>query len=73
MSWVICTFLCDITYPGVAANRLLALLTGVGVQALVAFHTVGILLSQDVLLPKQGLLAVVAVVALRHVDPESLT
>lgn len=60
-------------YPGVAANGLLALLTGVGVQALVTFHTVGILLSQNILLPKQGLLAVVAVVALGHFDPESLT
>ena len=63
---------CGVSYPGVAANRLLALLAGVGVQALVTFHTVGILLSQDVLLPKQGLLAVVAVVALGHFDPESL-
>lgn len=54
--------------PGVAANRLLALLTGVGVQALVAFHTVRVLLPQDILLPKQGLLAVVAVVALSHFD-----
>lgn len=54
---------------GVAADGLLALLAGVGVQALVAFHTVGILLSQDILLPKQGLLAVVAVVALGHRDP----
>lgn len=64
---------CDISYPGVAANGLLALLAGVGVQALVTFHTVGILLSQNVLFPKQGLLAVVAVVALGHFDPESLT
>lgn len=61
------------SYSGVAANGLLALLTGVGVQALVAFHTVGILLSQDILLPKQGLLAVVAVVALVHYDPGRLT
>lgn len=65
--------LCDLAYPGITANWLLALLAGVGVQALVAFHTVGILLSQDVLLPKQGLFAVVAVVALGHVDPEGLT
>lgn len=63
----------EISYPGVAANWLLALLTGVGVQALIAFHTVGILLSQDVLLPKQGLFAVVAVVALSHFDPRSGT
>lgn len=62
-----------LTYPGVAADGLLAFLTGVGVQALVAFHTVGILLSQHVLLPKQGLLAVVAVVALGHLDPEEPT
>lgn len=64
---------CDISYPGVAANGLLALLAGVGVQALITFHTVGILLSQNILLPKQGLLAVVAVVALGHFDPGSLT
>lgn len=57
-----------ISYPGVAADGLLALLTGVGVQALVTFHTVGILLSQDILLPKKGLLAVMAVVALGHSD-----
>lgn len=38
--------------PGVAANGLLALFTGVGVQALVTFHTVGILLSQNIFLPK---------------------
>lgn len=59
------------SYPAVAANGLLALLAGVGVQALVAFHTVGVLLSQNVLLPKQGLLTVVAVIALGHFDPES--
>ncbi len=62
-----------ISYPGVAANGLLALLTGVGVQALITFHTVRILLSQNVPLPKQGLLAVVAVVAFWHFHPESLT
>lgn len=56
--------------PGVAANWLLALLTGVGVQALVTFHTVGVLLSQDIFLPKQGLLAVVAVIAFCHFDSE---
>lgn len=60
-------------YPGVAANWLLALLTGVGVQTLITFHTVGILLSQNILLAKQGFLAVVAVVALGHFDPGSLT
>lgn len=59
--------------PGVAANGLLALLTGVGVQALVTFHAVGVLLSQHVLLPEQGLLAVVAVVALGHFDAALLT
>ena len=64
---------CFISYPGVAANRLLAVLTGVGVKALVTFYTVGILLSQNILLPKQGLLAVMAVIALSHFDPGSLT
>lgn len=61
------------SYPGVAADGLLAVLTGVGVQALVTLHTVGILLSQDILLPKQGLLAVVAVVTLSHFDPDGIT
>lgn len=74
MLGLICTmYFTTSLYPGVAANGLLALLTGVGVQALITFHTVGILLSQNILLPKQGLLAVVAVVALGHFDPESLT
>lgn len=59
--------------PGVTANGLLALLTGVRVQALITFHTVGIVLSKDILLPKQGLLAVVAVIALSHFDQDSLT
>lgn len=65
-------FFGDISHPGVAADGLLALLAGVGVQALVTFHTVGVLLSQHILLPKQGLLAVMAVVALSHFDPGSL-
>jgi len=53
-------------YPSVAPNGLFALLAGIGVQAFVTFHTVGILLSQNILLAKQGLLAVVAVIALGH-------
>ena len=61
---------CDF-YPAAAANGLLAVLTGVGIEALVALHAVRVLLSQDVLLPKQGLLAVVAVIALRHPDGSS--
>lgn len=60
-------------YPGVTANGLLAVLTGVGVQALVTLHTVGILLSQDVLLPKQGLLTIVAVITLSHLDLDGTT
>lgn len=63
----------DISYPGVAANGLFALLTGVGVKALVTFHTVRVFLPEDILLPKQGLLAVVAVVALSHAGLGSLT
>lgn len=66
-------FFNSITYPGVTANGFLALFTSVGVQALITFHTVGIVLSKNVLFPKQGLLAVVAVVALSHCDQESLT
>lgn len=62
---------CKFSYPGVAANGLLALLAGVGVQALIAFHTVGILLSQDILFPKKGFLAVVAIVAIGHFDLRS--
>lgn len=54
--------------PGVAANGFLALLTGVRVQALVTLHTVRVLLSQDIFLPKQGLFAVVAVIAFCHFD-----
>ena len=53
-------------HPGVAADGLLAVFTGVGVEALVALHTVGVVLPENILLPKQGLLAVVAVVALCH-------
>jgi hypothetical protein len=64
---------CVNAHPGVAANRLFALLTGVGVEAFIAFHTVGVLLSQDILLSKQGLLAVVAVVAFSHVGCGTLT
>lgn len=63
----------DTSYPGVTSDRLLALLTGVGVQTFITFHTVWILLSQNILLPKQGLLAVVAVIALCHFDPGLLS
>lgn len=61
------------TYSGVTANGLLAFLAGVGVQALITFHTVWVLLSRDILLPKQGLLAIVAVIALGHFDPRGPT
>lgn len=52
----------------VTANGFLALLTSVGVQALKALHTVGILFSQDVFLSKQGFIAVVAIKTLGHFD-----
>lgn len=55
-------------YLTITANRLFTFLTGVGVQALIAFDAVGTLLSQDVLLAKKGLFAVVAVKAFRHFD-----
>lgn len=58
----------------VSANRFFAFLTGVGVEVFVAFHAVGAVLPQDVLLAKQGLFAVVAVKAFGHVgvwSPES--
>lgn len=60
-------------YPGITANGLLAVLTGVGVQALVTLHTVGVLLSQNILLSKQGLLAIVAVVTLSHFHLDGTT
>lgn len=50
----------------VAANGFLAILAGIGVEALIALHAVWIFIPQDVLLPEQRLLAVVAVIALRH-------
>lgn len=65
-----------VLYPGIAADGFLAFLTGIGVQALIAFDTVWVLLSQDVLLPEQGFLTVVAVIALRHLgtgNPTPLT
>lgn len=52
----------------ITANRLFAFLTGVRVEALVAFDAVGTLLPQDVLLAKEGLFAVVAVKAFCHFD-----
>lgn len=52
----------------VAADGFFAFLTVIGVQALIALDTVRILLPKDVLLPKQGLLAVVAVIPLGHPD-----
>lgn len=39
--------------PAVAADGFLAFLAGVGVQALIALHTVWVVLTQDILLPKQ--------------------
>lgn len=62
-----------IAYPGITANGLLAVLTGVGVQTLVTLHTVGVLLSQNILLSKQGLLAIVAVVTLSHFHLDGTT
>lgn len=52
----------------VSSNRFLAFLTGVGIEVFIAFHAVGAVLPQDVLLTKQGLFAVVAVETLSHVD-----
>lgn len=51
----------------VSTNRFFAFLTGVGIEVFVAFQAVGAVLPQDVLLAKQGLLAVVAVKAFSHV------
>lgn len=56
----------------VAADGLPALFTRVGVERLKAGHTVGVLLPQDVLLPKERLIAVVAIKALCHVDTRLL-
>ncbi len=53
-------------YPVAAADGFLALLTGVGVQALIALHTVRVFLTKNILLPKQRLLTVVAVISLCH-------
>lgn len=63
---------CICAHSGIAANGLLAVLAGVGVEALVTFHAIGILLSQDVLLPEEGFFAVVAVVAVRHFHPRPI-
>ncbi len=53
-------------YPVAAADGFLALLAGVGVQALIALHTVRVFLTKNILLPKQRLLTVVAVISLCH-------
>lgn len=52
--------------PAVAADGFLALLTGIGVQALIALHTVWVFLTKNILLPKQRFLTVVAVIPLCH-------
>lgn len=51
----------------VSANRFLAFLAGIGIKVFIAFHAVGAVLPQDVLLTKEGLFAVVAVKAFSHV------
>lgn len=51
----------------VSTNRLFAFITGVGIKVFVAFHAVGAVLLQDILLTKEGLFAVVAVKAFSHV------
>jgi len=58
----------SLPYLAVSSNRFLAFLTGVGIEVFIAFHAVGAVLPQDVLLTKQGLFAVVAVETLSHVD-----
>lgn len=50
----------------ITANWFFAFLTGVGVKTFITLHAVGTLFSQDVLLAKQGLLAVVTVKAFSH-------
>lgn len=53
----------------VAAYQLLAVLAGVGEEALVAANTVGVLLLQHVLPPEERALAVTTVKTLRHLGP----
>lgn len=52
----------------IVANDLLALLAGVGMQAVVAGDAVGFVLHLDVLASAQGLVAVLAVEAVAHDD-----
>lgn len=56
-----------------AANDHLADFTVVGEEFFIAFDAVWLFLSQDVLLPIQGLFAVCAVVAFAHFDSNLLT
>lgn len=57
----------NLAYLAVSANRFLAFLAGIGIKVFIAFHAVGAVLPQDVLLTKEGLFAVVAVKAFSHV------
>lgn len=52
----------------VTSDRLPTLLTSAGKEGLKACHTVGIFLSQDVLLAKERLFAMVTIKALSHLD-----
>lgn len=53
-------------HPGVVSDELLALVAGVGEEAVVAGDAVGLLVRLDVLAAVQRLLAVVAVEAVGH-------
>lgn len=53
-------------YPAVAADGFLAFLTSVGIQTFIALHTVRVLLTKNILIPKQGLFTVVTVITLSH-------
>lgn len=53
-------------HPGVVGDELLALVTGVGEEAVVAGDAVGVVVRLDVLAAVQRLLAVVAVEAVGH-------
>lgn len=55
-----------------AADELVACFTIVGEKSLVALDAEGVVLPQDILLPVQGLLALFAVVGLRHCDSDLL-
>lgn len=61
------------THPRIMAYQLLALIAGVGEQAVVAGDAVWILLCLDVLSSIQGLFAVVTVKTLTHVSLVSVS